>query len=337
MNRRPSPLVGLMVASILWGGAITGTKYALAGFDPYTLLLVQLLSATTFLWVVLLRRGYRLPRSWRLVIALGLLEPGIAYLAETFGLSHTSAAAGSVISGLESAFVVVLAAVLLAERVRRGTAIAIVLAFVGLLVLEGTAPWSGPGLGDLFVAVGVLSASAYTIVVKKYPWETDSLTLTTHQFTVATMLATAVLGGRWVTGAGSSPATVATRYWCAAVLVGVLGYAASFLLFNSLIQEIGAGTSSVVLNLIPVFGVLSAIVLLHESLDLATATGALLIALSVVCFVVVEHAGRTPAPIPAAVPAVRRELGGSTVAAGPSASHPDRGPASAGHPAWSRS
>jgi hypothetical protein len=54
------PLAALLLASVLWGGAITGTKYALRAFDPVTLLSVELVAATAALWAVLLIRGYRL-------------------------------------------------------------------------------------------------------------------------------------------------------------------------------------------------------------------------------------------------------------------------------------
>jgi len=65
------------------------------------------------LWVALLARGYRAPRTWWLPVLLGLLEPALAYLADTLGLSLTSAVHGALVSGLESALVVTLAAVLL--------------------------------------------------------------------------------------------------------------------------------------------------------------------------------------------------------------------------------
>ena len=53
------PLAALLLASVLWGGAITGTKYALRAFDPVGLLSVELAAATAALWAVLLIRGYR--------------------------------------------------------------------------------------------------------------------------------------------------------------------------------------------------------------------------------------------------------------------------------------
>src|SRR6478609_5886301 len=58
------PLAALLLASVLWGGAITGTKYALRAFDPVGLLSVELAAATAALWAVLLILGYRPPPSW---------------------------------------------------------------------------------------------------------------------------------------------------------------------------------------------------------------------------------------------------------------------------------
>ena len=58
------PALALVVAAGLWGMAVTGTKYALGGFDPVTLLSVELLAGTALLWAALLVRGYRPPRSW---------------------------------------------------------------------------------------------------------------------------------------------------------------------------------------------------------------------------------------------------------------------------------
>ena len=66
---------------------------------------------------------------------LGLLEPALAYLGDTSGLSRTSAVDGPILSGLEPALVVVLAAILLGEIVTRPVILAVVLALGGLAVL----------------------------------------------------------------------------------------------------------------------------------------------------------------------------------------------------------
>src|SRR6202046_2637781 len=129
------PAVALVVAAGLWGVAVSGTKYALGGFDPVTLLSIELLAGAGVLWAALLVRGYRPPGSWWLPALLGLLEPALAYLGDTFGLSLTSAVHGAVINGLESGLVVVLAAVLLRETITRPAILAVVPALAGLAVL----------------------------------------------------------------------------------------------------------------------------------------------------------------------------------------------------------
>ena len=158
-------------------------KYALAGFGPVTLLAVALAAAAAVLWVTLLARGYRAPHTWWLPVLLGLLEPALAYLADTLGLSLTSAVHGALLSGLESAVVVALAAILLRETVSTPAAMAVLMALAGLAVLAGTGGGRGTAVGDLLVAGGVLSASLYTIVAKRFGDDSDPLSLTTWQFT----------------------------------------------------------------------------------------------------------------------------------------------------------
>jgi O-acetylserine/cysteine efflux transporter len=286
------PAVALVVAAGLWGMAVSGTKYALGGFDPVTLLSIELLAGAGVLWVALLVRGYRPPGSWWLPAVLGLLEPALAYLGDTFGLSLTSAVDGAVIGGLESGLVVLLAAVLLGETVTRPAILAIVIGLGGLAVLAdvGTGAAGGTVAGDLLVAGGVLSASLYTIVAKRFDDGSDALSLTAWQFTVAALVSLVVTAARWTAGPGTGTVSAAPRYWLVAVLVGAGGFGLSFLLFNTVIVQVDAGRAAVVLNLIPVFGVASAVVFLGEGMTARDALGAVLIGSSVLYF---ANGGRT--------------------------------------------
>jgi drug/metabolite transporter (DMT)-like permease len=105
----------------------------------------------------------------------------------------------------------------------------------------------------------------------------DPLALTTWQFTVAALAAAGAAAARWVTGAETPPAAVAPRFWLAATLVGVAGYGASFLIFNSVISRVGATQAAIALNLIPVFAFLGATVFLGEGVTSADVIGAALV------------------------------------------------------------
>jgi O-acetylserine/cysteine efflux transporter len=292
------PLAALVLASALWGGAIAGTKYALRAFDPVTLLSVELVAATAALWAVLLIRGYRPPPSWPVAVLLGLLEPALAYLGDTFGLSLTSAADGAIISGLESAVVVVLAALVLGEALSRAAAVAIALGLGGLVALTSGGGRSNAA-GDLCIAGGVVSASLYSVVAKRFADDGDALSLTTWQFTAATAMALAVAATRWVASPGRLPVSVAPRYWLAAAAVGVAGFGLSFLIYNKVIAAVDVGWAAIVLNLIPAFGLLSSVIFLGDDPTRAGTIGACLIGGSVIYFTISDRRGSQAGPPPA--------------------------------------
>ncbi len=284
------PLLFLVLAAALWGAAVSATKFALHGFDPLALLTVELIAATITLWVALLATGYRPPASLRVAALLGLLEPALAYLGDTVGLSRTDAVDGSIISGLEAGLVVVLAALLLGEGITAGAVVAVGLGLAGLVVIAGDGG-SASAIGDLYVAAGVLSASLYTIVAKRFDDGSDPLSLTTWQFTSATAAALAVCAVRSVATSTAPALSAAPQYWLAAIAVGAIGLACSFLLYNSVLARVDASWSAIVLNLIPVFGILSAVGVLGEHLSAASAMGSLLIGGSVVCLTIFDIRG----------------------------------------------
>jgi drug/metabolite transporter (DMT)-like permease len=222
------------------------------------------------------------------VLLLGLFEPALAYLGETAGLDRTSATNGALIMGLECVFVVVLAAVLLHEPTSAAVAVAIGLAVVGLVVLESGDSVVGPGLGDTLVLLGSLCAAVYTIIARGLDVGDDPMCVTAIQFTAATAVAFPVAGVAWATGAETVPTHVDARFVAAAALVGIVGFAGSFVLYNYAIATVEAAPAAVIVNLIPAVGLLSAVVLLGERPTSYALTGAVLICLSVVLFGALE-------------------------------------------------
>jgi drug/metabolite transporter (DMT)-like permease len=285
---RRAPVLALVAAAVSWGVATTGTKYALRGIGPLSLLTLELVLATAVLWAVTALRGFHRPSSLLRVGLMGLCEPAIAYLSETLGLTRTSATDGALIQGLESVFVVILAAVLLHEAIGRSVGAAIVLATVGLVVLEGGGGLAGPGLGDALVLFGALSAAAYTILARGLDREDDPLSVTALQFGVAAV-ASLPLGLFGVARGGEpDPARAGGSFVVVAALVGVVGFAGSFLLYNQAITTVRAAPAAVIINLIPAVGFLSAVVLLGEPLTPYDVGGALLICASVGVFAMLE-------------------------------------------------
>jgi drug/metabolite transporter (DMT)-like permease len=276
------PVVALVVAATSWGVATTGTKYALGTFGPFALLALELLLASAVLWGVVAFRGFRRPSSLRRVALMGLCEPAVAYLSETIGLTRTTATNGAMIQGLECVFVVLLAALILREPIGRVVAIAIGLAMVGLVVLEGGGGLAGPGLGDGLVLFGALSAAAYTILARGLAPSDDPMSVTAVQFAVASLISVPLAVVAVLQGGESLPSLVVATF------VGVVGYAGSFVLYNHAITMVRAAPAAVIINLIPAVGFVSAVVLLSEPLTIYALGGAVLICGSVGIFTLLD-------------------------------------------------
>ncbi|MFE0044509.1 DMT family transporter [Streptomyces albireticuli] len=283
--------VALVSAALFWGGSATFTKSALDAMPPLTLLVIQLASATAVLWAVLLIRGPRRPpgRKWVVRLGLlGLLEPALAYAFFTFGLTRTTASNASLLTGLESFFAIGMACLFLREKLTGRACAALVLALAGVATLEGLGSGFAPHPGDGLVLAGVVCAASYVMLAARTAEHVDALTMTAYQFSSGLLFTLPFAVTRWASGAESLPTDASAGAWAAAALSGVVGYAASFLLYNYAIKAVRATTAAMVLNLIPVFGVACAVVLLGERLTGAALAGAVLIVGAVVVFSTTE-------------------------------------------------
>lgn len=274
----------LITAAVGWGTATTATKYALAGFGPATMLFVKLAAATVVLWMVLLALGGRpAPKKERFAL-LGLFEPALAYGALTVGLTYTTATNASLLGATESCFVLVFAAIFLRERIRSRSVLGLLLAVAGVLALDGGSFGAGFNVGDLLVIGGSLAAAIYVTLAAKVAPTIDAIAMTTYQFTFATVFTLPLMLWFWLSGREPVPMNVEPRYWLAAVFVGGVCFALSFLLYNYAIKFVPAGLAGLILNMEPVIGVLTAIVFLGEILTVWHVLGGALVVGGIMLF-----------------------------------------------------
>jgi drug/metabolite transporter (DMT)-like permease len=112
--------LSLVLSALLFGGATPLAVYALRSLTAFDLLAIEIGSATLALWLALALFGPRRRATrWRTYALLGLLEPALSYVLYNLGLARTSAVHGALLEALDALFVVLLAALLLHERMSR--------------------------------------------------------------------------------------------------------------------------------------------------------------------------------------------------------------------------
>jgi drug/metabolite transporter (DMT)-like permease len=276
--------LSLVLSALLFGGATPLAVYALRALTAFDLLAIEIGTATIALWLALALFGPRRRSSrWRTYALLGLLEPALSYVLYNLGLARTSAVHGALLEALDALFVVLLAALLLGERLRRSIALALGLGLLGAVLVGLSQAPGGPDpstrLGDGLVVLGILAAAFYSIAVRRFGGQDPALTVTAYQFLAAAVAVSPLVAASWLAqGSGLPRATPA--HLGAALGSGLLGTAGAYLLFNIGISRVPAGRAALVFNLVPVFGTVAAVVGLGERLQGVELAGGALILVS---------------------------------------------------------
>jgi drug/metabolite transporter (DMT)-like permease len=272
---RRSATTALIAASALFGVDTTISAFVLRQVGAADLFLAETSVGALCLWAFVWVTGrYRRPANLGPHILLGLIEPGFAYLLFDVGLPRTTAVAGGLLISTETIIGVGLAVVILRERLRAPAVLALVTGVIGtaLVSIGGAGQGHGQVLGDLIVLLAALTGGTYLVLARRIPCTDDALTGTAYQLAAAWAVAAVYAAVTWSTG-GSKFGSAGGLTIGLTLATGVVGIAIPFVLLNRSLEVLQASTAGLLLNLIPVFAVVSAVALLGEPLMVATVAG----------------------------------------------------------------
>jgi drug/metabolite transporter (DMT)-like permease len=272
----------LMVASAAtWAAGLVLTKVTLdvTAAAPSSVLVVQLIASVGVLAVACAVTGAGLGGAWRHGW-VGLLEPGIAYQLALAGLALTSAANASVLGSLEPVMVPLFAWALLRQRPHPRLAVLIAGATVGsALVAYSTDGGGGSWAGDGLIVASVAAAALYVVAASKQVATIDPLpaALTQQVWALGLVIACHLL----LTGPLLWPSATPGQLLLAAA-AGILNYALPFWLYLTALTRMPVARAATYLTLIPVFGVLGAVLVLGEQVTWLDIVGGALVVGSLV-------------------------------------------------------
>ncbi|MBG6212477.1 MAG: DMT family transporter [Cryobacterium sp.] len=254
--------IALVLATLMWAGNYLVGSIAVQTMSPVELTWLRWLLACAPLLIlaqVVERPDWRqVLRHWpRLLLLAGLGVGGYNLLLYT-ALQYTTPQSASLINAANPAVMVVLAALLLRERIGwRGIA-GLVLGLFGVVLIITNGALASvltrlPNAGDVLMVGAIVVWSLYTIVGRGLP--VPPITATAVQGTlVAVLLApVAVLSGaRW-------PADAQIGW--AVIFIAIFPSIGSYVLWNSALKTIPPGRAGLFLNLITVFTVIIAVIL----------------------------------------------------------------------------
>ncbi|MDM8349240.1 DMT family transporter [Pseudomonas sp. sp1636] len=291
-------MVCLVVAMALWGSSFIALKLAFAELPPLWVICARMaLGSLVFLlaWRWRGRMQYR-RGDWKYLLGLAACEPCLYFLFEALALQNTSASQAGMVTALLPLLVAVGAFVWLKERISRTTLAGFLIAVIGAiwLSLAGGADAHAPNplLGNFYEFLAMLCAMGYTLLLKHLSARYSPFLLTAMVAFVGTLffLPLALL-------AAPLPREFSLLGVGAVAYLGVLVTVGAYGLYNFGVSRLPASQASGFTNLIPVFTLVFAMLLLGERLN----SPQMLAVLLVFAGVALSQWRTAAPPLPAAV------------------------------------
>jgi drug/metabolite transporter (DMT)-like permease len=264
------PYLALSLAMLLWASSFIALKYVFSVFDPMVVLFARMVIATLCLLPLMLRPGVRRryqKGDWKWLAALALAEPCLYFLLEARALVYTSASQAGVITATLPLLTSLGALLFLKERLGRTVWLGIAVSFAGVLWLtltgEQSADAPNPLLGNALEFLAMVCATGYILIAKKLSVRYSALVITAAQTVLGMLWFGVLLFTPWVTLPQTLPLwpSLWVLYLGAGITLGAYG------LYTWSVSRVPVAMAGAFVNLIPVFTVLLAWVILGETLS----------------------------------------------------------------------
>jgi drug/metabolite transporter (DMT)-like permease len=310
--------VVLFALALIWGASFLFIKVAIQDVTPAMLVAGRLLFSIATLSLIVAARpslfaGWR--RYWRLAVLAGLVNIALPFLLISWGETRIASGVASILNATTPLFTVILASWWPGnghEALSGSRVAGVLLGFIGVGVLigPGALSFAGAGLGSTIGELAVLvAAAAYgvgALLARGFAGSGQLVGPLTMQ--VAALVYTLPV----VVLTGVPTHVPSPRAFAMMAVLGVLGTAVAYLLYFSLIRNVGASRTTIVTYLLPCTALIWGVTLLGETVSWNTLAGLLLVLLGTVVTNGTLRGSRrgrqlSPAPVGQPLPAERAE------------------------------
>jgi drug/metabolite transporter (DMT)-like permease len=266
------PVVSLFLAMLLWASSFIALKIAFSYYDPMVVIFGRMLIAAfcfMFFLKYLMRFEYQ-KGDWRLLLLMVISEPCLYFLFEAHALQNTSAAQAGMITSMAPLLVGIGALYFLREKLPKEAWLGFSVAVIGAIWLslsgDETEQAPNPLLGNFLELCAMVCATGYTLCLKHLSQRYSTWFLTALQAFCGTIFFIPFLP---FTG----EETVWNLQWnwdgvWAVLYLGTLINIGAYGLYNLGVSKIKAAEASAYINLIPVFTLLMAYLILNETFNI---------------------------------------------------------------------
>lgn len=265
----------MVLASLFWSGAFIAGKLAVPYIPTFTLTFLRFLIATIILFFLLKYRTQKgeafsvKKKHISVFLFTGIVGIFGYHVFFFIALKYTTAINSSIIGAMNPIITTIIAAVFMTVKIPAKQVAGILISFAGVVLTI-----SGANLqvlshfdfskGDLWMLVATVCWAAYGVFSKSRGKEIPPLYLTYYSFLVCTvfLIPFVIWEKPWQFLDKIPPSA-----WAAVLYMSVFASVAGYLIQQISIKRIGPSRTSVFINLVPVFSMILAVLILGETLE----------------------------------------------------------------------
>ena len=269
LSAKAVTILALVGAMVLWASSFIALKYAFMHYDPMVVIFARMAIALLFVLLFFTKVFRNLDirkNDIKYLSLMALFEPCLYFIFEAEALVNTTASQAGMITALLPVMVALGAWLWIGEKINRRIIVGGLLAFGGAVWLsfggEASSYAPNPLYGNVMEFLAMVMAVGYTLTLKHLSKRFKPLFLTAFQALVGSLffLPSLLLPSTVLPVTFPLLPSLAVLYLGVAVSFGAYG------LYNYGVSTIPASEASLFINLIPVFAVLLAYLLLDEQL-----------------------------------------------------------------------
>jgi drug/metabolite transporter (DMT)-like permease len=279
------PYVAFAALGLIWGASFLFIKVALKDMAPTVIVLGRSASGALALAVIMAVTGKPLFTALRsrlgLYVFMAVFNALLPWVLIAWGEEHISSGLASILNSTTTLWVALFIYwVIPAERPTALNYAGVIIGVVGVVILVAPDIARQGVSGDIFGALAVVAAAMSYAIAALFV-RTKMRGLNVYEQSLGQLIATAVIALP-VAAPALSQVHVAPLSFAAVLALGVGGSAIAYLLYYYTMHTLGAVRATGVTFIVPITAVFWGVILLGESLTLATVAGMIVILTGIV-------------------------------------------------------
>jgi len=276
----------MVIATIFWAGAFIAGKFSIGEFPVFSLTFFRFLFATILIFAIMIKKE----ENWKIsktdlpiFLALGIIGMVGYHVFFFSALKYTTATNSSLINATNPIITTILAIIFLKENIKIKNIVSILISFFGVLLIITNGDFGillnlKLNYGDLLMVIAAICWASYGIISKKASAKYSPLKITSYAFLVCIIVLVpfVIMEKPWV----YIPNTTAIG-WISVMYMSVFASVGGYLIQQISIKKIGPSKTSLYINLVPVFSMILAFLILNENISFIKIFAGLFIAIGV--------------------------------------------------------